>query len=127
MEFNRYIRARNWPVVAGYLLFIGMMTVGYAYNVTFIQLGLKDLGERVLGMPPTAVAWQMAGLALLTEDGQIVFSTNARNFKLDVSLREDCYLKEITGITTTEDFRRKPLHRCWVLAKQESALKIPQL
>jgi len=66
-------------------------------------------------------------LALLTEDGQIVFSTNARNFKLDESLREDCYLKEITGITTTEDFRRKPLHRCWLLAKQESALEMPQL
>ena len=66
-------------------------------------------------------------LALLTEDGQIVFSTNARNFKIDESLTEDCYLKEITGITTTEDFRRKPLHRCWVLAKQESALKVPQL
>jgi len=66
-------------------------------------------------------------LALLTEDGQIVFSTNARNFKLDESLGEDCYLKEITGITMTEDFRRKPLHRCWVLAKQESALKIPKL
>ena len=66
-------------------------------------------------------------LALLTEDGQIVFSTNARNFKLDESLGEDCYLKEITGITMTEDFRRKPLHRCWLLAKQESALKIPQL
>ena len=66
-------------------------------------------------------------LALLAEDGQIVFSTNARNFKLDESLREDCYLKEITGITTTEDFRRKPLHRSWILAKQESALKIPTL
>lgn len=61
-----YLKARNWPVVAGYLLFIGMMAVGYGYNVTFIQLGLKDLGERVLGLPPTAVANHMALLALLT-------------------------------------------------------------
>lgn len=66
MELLRYIRARNWPVVAGYGLFIGMMTIGYCYNVTFVQLGLKDLGERVLGLSPTAVAWQMALLALLT-------------------------------------------------------------
>jgi MFS family permease len=66
MDFFLYLRARNWPVVAGYLLFIGMMAIGYFYNVTFIQLGLKDLGERRLALPATAVAGQMALLALLT-------------------------------------------------------------
>jgi len=66
MAFKRYVQARNWPVVAGYLLFIGMMAVGYFYNVTFVQLGLKDLGERVLSLPPATVAQQMAVLALLT-------------------------------------------------------------
>lgn len=66
MEFVRYIQARNWPVVGGYLLFIGMMAAGYFYNVTFVQLGLKDLGERVLDLPPVTVAQQMAVLALLT-------------------------------------------------------------
>jgi 23S rRNA (guanine2445-N2)-methyltransferase / 23S rRNA (guanine2069-N7)-methyltransferase len=63
-------------------------------------------------------------LALLADDGQIIFSTNARNFKLDNSLNEICYVKEITAKTTTEDFRRKPQHRCWCLAKQESALDV---
>lgn len=63
-------------------------------------------------------------LALLEDDGQIIFSTNARGFKLDSSLSELCYLKEITSITTTEDFRRRPQHRCWCLAKQTSALNI---
>jgi MFS family permease len=66
MDFFLYLKARNWPVLAGYLLFIGMMAVGYFYNVTFVQLGLKDLGERVLALSPTAVAQQMALLALLT-------------------------------------------------------------
>lgn len=66
MDFLRYVQARNWPVVGGYLLFIGMMAIGYFYNVTFVQLGLKDLGERVLALPPTAVAQQMALLALIT-------------------------------------------------------------
>ena len=64
-------------------------------------------------------------LALLADDGQIIFSTNARGFKLDASLNEDCFVKEITSMTTTEDFRRKPLHRCWLMTKQESALEIP--
>ena len=66
MELGRYIQARNWPIVAGYMLFIGMMAVGYFYNVTFVQLGLKDFGERVLGLPAVMVAQQMAVLALLT-------------------------------------------------------------
>jgi MFS family permease len=66
MDFVRYARARNWPVLLGYALFIGMMSVGYFYNVTFIQLGLKDLGERVLALPATTVAGHMAALALIT-------------------------------------------------------------
>jgi len=61
-------------------------------------------------------------LALLAEDGQIIFSTNAKGFKLDSSLTDLCYLKEITPLTTTEDYRRKPIHRCWCLVKQESML-----
>jgi len=59
-------------------------------------------------------------LALLADDGQIIFSTNAKSFKLDSSIQEECFIKEITAKTTTEDFRRKPLHRCWCLAKQEA-------
>jgi MFS family permease len=66
MDLFLYVKARNWPVVAGYLLFIGMMAIGYFYNVTFVQLGIKDLGERRLAMPATTVAQQMAILALIT-------------------------------------------------------------
>jgi 23S rRNA (guanine2445-N2)-methyltransferase / 23S rRNA (guanine2069-N7)-methyltransferase len=63
-------------------------------------------------------------LALLADNGKIIFSTNAKGFKIDNSLSELCYLKEITLLTTTEDYRRKPIHRCWCLAKQESALDL---
>jgi 23S rRNA (guanine2445-N2)-methyltransferase / 23S rRNA (guanine2069-N7)-methyltransferase len=62
-------------------------------------------------------------LALLTDDGQLIFSTNARGFKLDSSLEEMCFVKEITKLTTTEDFKRKPLHRSWCLAKQQASLE----
>ncbi len=62
-------------------------------------------------------------LALLTEDGQLIFSTNARGFKLDSSIEEMCFVKEITQLTTTEDFKRKPLHRSWCLARQEVSLQ----
>jgi 23S rRNA (guanine2445-N2)-methyltransferase / 23S rRNA (guanine2069-N7)-methyltransferase len=62
-------------------------------------------------------------LALLDDDGLIIFSTNAKNFKLDESLSDECFLKDMTSYTTTEDFRRKPLHRCWCLAREQGALK----
>ena len=63
-------------------------------------------------------------LALLEDDGLIIFSTNAKSFKLDERLNDDCFIKEITTKTTTEDFRRKPMHRCWCLSKQQSALDV---
>jgi MFS family permease len=51
---------------AGTLLFVGMMALGYYYNVTFVQIGLTDLGRTRLGLPPDAVATVMAVLALVT-------------------------------------------------------------
>jgi hypothetical protein len=50
----------------GLLLFTGMMAAGYLYNVTFIQLGLVDLGTRLIGLNRPAVAGYMAVLAVLT-------------------------------------------------------------
>lgn len=66
VELVGYIQARNWPVAGGYLLFVGMMAVGYFYNVTFVQLGLVDLGIRVLSMTRQDVSTFMALLALIT-------------------------------------------------------------
>jgi MFS family permease len=61
-----YLAAREWVPVVGYLLFVALMTAGYYYNVTFVQLGLIDLGTRLVGMSRTAVSTWMAVLALLT-------------------------------------------------------------
>lgn len=59
-------RLRGWPTAFGYALFIGMMAVGYYYNVTFVQLGLPDLGARLIGMDERQVAASMALMAVLT-------------------------------------------------------------
>lgn len=56
----------KWVPLAGASLFTFMMATGYYYNLTFVQLGLKDLGERVLGLEQASVALYMALLALLT-------------------------------------------------------------
>lgn len=65
MLLFEYLKRCAWPTIAGYTLFIGMMATGYYYNVTFVQLGLEDLGTRVIGMSDRQVAMNMALLALV--------------------------------------------------------------
>jgi len=68
----------------------------------------------------------LIGLAmkLLSENGRLIFSTNARRFKLDELLLSEYAVKEISALTVTEDFRRKPLHKCWCLARDEKLLEL---
>ncbi|MCU0492667.1 MAG: hypothetical protein MUD01_13830 [Chloroflexaceae bacterium] len=66
MRLLSYIKTGNWPALFGYGLFTGMMAAGYYYNLTLVQLGLPDLGTRLIGMSGQAVAWYMALLAILT-------------------------------------------------------------
>lgn len=66
MALFRHLQERNWTTLFGYLLFVGMMATGYYYNLTFVQLGLFDLGERLVGMNQREIARGMAYLALIT-------------------------------------------------------------
>ncbi|MFC4359500.1 MFS transporter [Halobium salinum] len=61
-----HLQRRDWGAAFGLLLFVALMTAGYYYNVTFVQLGLIDLGVRLVGMSRAAVSVWMAVLALLT-------------------------------------------------------------
>lgn len=66
MKLLRYLRDGAWTPVFGYLLFVPLLGAGYYYNLTFVQLGLLDLGTTQVGMSRVAVSVAMAGLALLT-------------------------------------------------------------
>ena len=66
MKLFAYVQEGEWPVVAGYGLFIALMVAGYYYNITFVQLGLIDLGTRLVGMSESVVSMWMAALALVT-------------------------------------------------------------
>jgi hypothetical protein len=66
MEFITHVGRRRWTTVSGYVLFVALMIAGYYYNITFVQLGLIDLGTRLVGMSETAVSMWMAALALVT-------------------------------------------------------------
>src|SRR6056297_62029 len=66
MQLTTHLRHRRWTPVLGYGLFVALMVAGYYYNITFVQLGLIDLGTRLVGMSETAVSMWMAALALVT-------------------------------------------------------------
>jgi hypothetical protein len=66
MYLLHYLRTKNWNALLGYALFIGMMATGYYYNLTFVQLGLVDLGTRIVGLSERLVVMDMAYLALIT-------------------------------------------------------------
>ncbi|WP_135851327.1 MFS transporter [Halorussus salinus] len=66
MRLFGFVREREWATLLGYVLLVGLLAAGYYYNVTFVQLGLLDLGTRLVGMTERQVSTWMAALALLT-------------------------------------------------------------
>ena len=62
-------------------------------------------------------------MAVLEEDGLLIFSCNAKGFKLDEKQLDDYAIRDITQLTTPEDFRRKPAHVCWCLARDAAILR----
>ena len=66
-------------------------------------------------------------MELLDDGGVLIFSCNAHGFKLDQKQLEEYSIRDITRMTTSEDFRRKPAHVCWCLARDADTLKICKL
>lgn len=58
-------------------------------------------------------------MRLLEDEGMLFFSCNARKFKLDSDNLSDFYIQDITSLTVSEDFRKKPKHKCWCFSKHE--------
>lgn len=60
------VRSARWVPVLGCVGYVAALSAGYYYNLTFVQLGLVDLGTRVIGMEHRDVSVLMAALALTT-------------------------------------------------------------
>jgi 23S rRNA (cytosine1962-C5)-methyltransferase len=52
-------------------------------------------------------------LTLLAPDGELVFSTNRRGFRLDPAIAAEFACEDISARSLPPDFRRRPPHRCW--------------
>jgi MFS family permease len=55
---------QRWMVAAGYLFYVAVLAAGYYYNLTFVQLGIIDLGTRLVGLTASQVSVVMAGFAV---------------------------------------------------------------
>tara|TARA_R110002111_G_scaffold13929_4_gene38587 strand:- start:1407 stop:3608 length:2202 start_codon:yes stop_codon:yes gene_type:complete len=56
---------------------------------------------------------------LLTESGQLVFSTNRRDFKMDEVLTELLIMQDISHETLPIDFKRNSkIHACWLIKQR---------
>jgi 23S rRNA (guanine2445-N2)-methyltransferase / 23S rRNA (guanine2069-N7)-methyltransferase len=79
--------------------------------------------DRTLDIKRDHVELIKQAAALLDDDGVLIFSSNARGFKLDEEGLNDYSLRDITRMTTPEDYRRKPAHVCWCIARHADVLK----
>jgi len=59
----------------------------------------------------------------LTPGGLLLFSTNARRFKLDLEPVDKIEIIDLTQKTTPPDFPRGHAHQCWLLAADAQALQ----
>ncbi|WP_455207796.1 bifunctional 23S rRNA (guanine(2069)-N(7))-methyltransferase RlmK/23S rRNA (guanine(2445)-N(2))-methyltransferase RlmL [Kaarinaea lacus] len=57
-------------------------------------------------------------IRLLTDNGELVFSTNFKQFKFDETLFTDVAIRNITTQTIPEDYQRhRNIHQCWQITK----------
>jgi 23S rRNA (guanine2445-N2)-methyltransferase / 23S rRNA (guanine2069-N7)-methyltransferase len=63
-------------------------------------------------------------MRLLEEQGMLIFSCNAKRFTLDEDKLANYTIQDLTKLTTSDDFKRKPLHKCWCISKKSLAEKI---
>ena len=95
-----YARARDPVPLLGAGLFVGLLAGGYYYNITFVQLGLVDLGTRLVGLSRDAVAVWMAVLAVLTVVVALVtgWTMDRRGWSRDVRTK----LRLVTGVVALQ-------------------------
>jgi MFS family permease len=117
-----FVREGRWATVAGYALFVALMTAGYYYNITFVQLGLIDLGTRLVGMSRTLVSMWMAGLALVTFAVAVAFGVTmdrrgwSRDLRTRLRLLFAVVLVQFVLTVAAPFIRSVPAFGAWILA-----------
>lgn len=115
------VRSGRWTTLAGMLFFAGMMATGYAYNLTFVQFGLLDLGSRLVGMSRQNLALSMACLALLTSLVAVLFGllmarrSWGRQFQTKLRLAFGVVLGQTLLTAVAPFIRSQPAFLAWIV------------
>lgn len=100
MRLFELVRARDWVPVAGYGAYVATLSAGYYYNVTFVQLGMIDLGSGTVGLDDRQVSLAMAGFALGALVASLVTgrSMDVRGWGTDLRVK----LRVLTAVAATQ-------------------------
>lgn len=94
---------------------------GQQYDLIFLDPPTFSRSKRMtdtLDIQRDHVLLIQAALALLADDGVLVFSTNNRRFKLDTNALAGVSIRDITRQTIPKDFERNPrIHQCYRIGK----------
>ena len=74
--------------------------------------------EGVFDIQRDHVALINMSVDLLSDEGILLFSTNRRDFKIDIDTLSNLTINDISNITLPKDFERNPkIHYCWAISK----------
>ena len=93
----------------------------WRYDLIFLDPPTFSTSKRMqdtLDIQRDHVALIRDSLALLTPEGELLFTTNHRKFRLDKEALEDVFIEEISRETLPKDFERNPrIHYGWRIRK----------
>jgi len=95
------------------------------YDLIFIDPPTFSNSKRmsdVFDVQDDHVALLTSASERLNDGGEIIFSNNKRNFKLDLEAIKALgfYVKDISKASIPEDFKRNhKIHQCWILTKHD--------
>lgn len=89
---------------------------GYKYNIIIIDPPTISRSKKMDNLFDIQIDYLFLinkSLKLLSPDGIIFFSTNARKFTFDFSCFPQCQIEDISSRTIPLDFHDQNIHRCW--------------
>ncbi|HKQ24936.1 MAG TPA: class I SAM-dependent methyltransferase [Burkholderiales bacterium] len=75
--------------------------------------------EGVLAVQRDHVALIHECIELLAREGELLFATNLRSFRLDAAALTGLKIAEISSQTVPPDFRNRKIHKCWRICRGE--------
>lgn len=114
--------SRHPFIQADCIYWLSEQQAGPHYDVIFLDPPTFSNSKRmadVLDIQRDHAALIASCMAILSDQGVLVFSNNFRRFKLDTAVTHDFDVEEISARTLPEDFKRNPkIHRCWLIRKK---------